>query len=101
MENNGWTKVVQTRHGNWQPFDESRDVIVQQGEITNMEFFNYIKNMSKEEMNNFIYWIYCRGHEDCKNNLMDDEYGFFGQLANLDCKEVFKTCLATNSDWLN
>lgn len=65
------------------------------------KFYEYIKNMSEKEMNQFIYWIYWNGQYDCGNGLNDDESGFFGQLASLDTKEVFDTCLAANSDWRN
>lgn len=63
------------------------------------KFYEYIKNMSEEEMNHFIYWVYMHGQLDADWDLRDDESGFFGHLASIDSEEVFDTCEKTNSKW--
>lgn len=46
--------------------------------------YDRIKNFTREEMRNFIYWVYMMGQADCERGLQDDESGYFGG-AILDC----------------
>lgn len=40
--------------------------------------YDRIKRMSKDEMRNFIYWVYLCGNEDGKIGLRDSDAGYFG-----------------------
>lgn len=53
--------------------------------------FERIKRMSKEEMRDFIYWVYMNGQADAKDNLCDsygDSSYFGGAWMNLDASDV-------------
>lgn len=51
--------------------------------------FERIKNMTKEEMKDFIYWVYLMGNEDGYNQYCDSPGGYFGgHILGLDKHEV-------------
>ena len=53
--------------------------------------YERIKRMSKEEMRDFIYWVYMNGNEDGKENCCDT-YGnhtyFGGYMLDKDADDV-------------
>lgn len=53
--------------------------------------YERIKRMTKEEMQNFIYWVYKNGNEDGRENCCDD-YGnhtyFGGHILDKDADDV-------------
>ena len=56
-----------------------------------MKLYEHIKSMTKEEMQEFIYWVYMNGHIDGKNGFCDD-YGensyFGGAVLSMDKDKV-------------
>lgn len=55
-----------------------------------MKMYERIKNMTKEQMSDFIYWVYMNGNADEKDNLCDT-YGnsyFGGALLDMDADDV-------------
>ena len=53
--------------------------------------YERIKNMSLEEMKDFIYWVYKCGNEDGFNGGSDTESGYFGgYMLGLPVTEVMK-----------
>ena len=58
--------------------------------------YEFIKDMSMEEMQRFIYWVYMNGINDGKENFCDT-YGnsyFGGAMLTKDAKEVMWDVLA-------
>ena len=57
------------------------------------EFYERIKRMTKEEMQDFIYWVYMNGNNDSRENCCDT-YGyqsyFGGFVLNKDADEVMQ-----------
>lgn len=56
-----------------------------------MDMYNRIKNMTREEMQGFIYWVYKNGNADGAENLCDS-YGngsyFGGAILDMDAEDV-------------
>lgn len=55
-----------------------------------MNMYEHIKNMSVEEMQKFIYWVYMNGNADGKDNLCDtysNSY-FGGAMLDMDVDDV-------------
>lgn len=51
--------------------------------------YERIKRMSKEEMCDFIYWVYLNGNKDGKLGIADSVFGFFGcNMLNKNAKEI-------------
>lgn len=51
--------------------------------------YERIKNMTEEEMKEFIYMVYLAGNNDGKNNMCDSPSGYFGEaMLNMDTKEL-------------
>ena len=51
--------------------------------------YERIKNMTEEEMKNFIYMVYLVGNNDGKNYMCDSPSGYFGcAMLNKDAKEL-------------
>ena len=54
-----------------------------------MTMYERIKNMTLEEMKDFVYWIYLNGNKDGKEYIQDCPNGYFGgYFLNLDAKKV-------------
>ena len=56
-----------------------------------MIMYERIKIMTKEEMREFIYWVYKNGHEDGLENLCDDYVSctyFGGAMLEMDMADV-------------
>lgn len=59
-------------------------------EVLIESMYERIKRMNKEEMQDFIYWVYMNGNADGKDNLCDT-YGnsyFGGAMLDKDMAEV-------------
>lgn len=55
-----------------------------------MDMYKRIKCMNREEMQDFIYWVYMNGNADGKENCCDT-YGnsyFGGAMLNMDADDV-------------
>lgn len=56
-----------------------------------MNMYEFIRSMSKEQMRDFIYWVYMNGHADAKYKLCDNygDCGYFdGTILNMDMADV-------------
>lgn len=60
-----------------------------------MNMYERIKSMTKEEMQDFVYWVYMNGNADGEENLCDS-YGnsyFGGAMLDMDADDVMsKVC---------
>lgn len=55
-----------------------------------MDMYNCIKSMTREQMQDFIYWVYMNGNKDGEENLCDD-YGnsyFGGAMLDMSADDV-------------
>ena len=51
--------------------------------------YDRIKRMTKDEMKDFVYWVYLMGNEDGYNYCCDSDGGYFGgHILTLDKTEV-------------
>lgn len=51
--------------------------------------YERIKSMTKEEMGQFIYWVYMNGNRDGKTGYCDDVSAFFGSHGYLLNRPVY------------
>lgn len=58
--------------------------------------YEHIQSMTKEEMQEFVYWVYMNGYVDGKNNMCDD-YGtgsyFGGAMLSMSKDKVMPELL--------